>query len=86
LELVGLQPTRVEECSASHQAMVDALIGAFLAEQSAITAHIGRRALDELLAAHQLWSDWLRNGRVRKFAIVAGKSGGSAGPMCEFRG
>ncbi len=59
--------------------MVDALIGAFVAEQSAITAHIGRRALDELLAAHQLWSDWLRDGRVRKFAIVADKIAESSG-------
>jgi SAM-dependent methyltransferase len=79
LELVGLQPARVEECSAPHQAMVDALIAAFLAEQSAITARIGRRGLDELLAAHQLWSDWLHDGRVRKFAVVAEKTVGSAG-------
>ena len=71
LEYVGLQPSWVQECSASHQAMVDALIDAFVAERSAITAVIGRRGLDELLAAHQLWSDWLREGRVRKFAIVA---------------
>ena len=71
---VGLQPEWVEECSASHQAMVDALIGAFAAEESAITARIGRRGLDELLAAHQLWSDWLRAGRVRKFAIVADRT------------
>jgi len=76
LEHVGLQPRWVEECSASHQAMVDALIGAFVAERSAITARIGSRALDELLAAHQLWSDWLREGRVRKFAIVAEKTEG----------
>jgi sarcosine/dimethylglycine N-methyltransferase len=74
LEQVGLQPARVQECSASHQAMVDALIAAFVAEQSAITAAVGGRALDELLAAHQLWSDWLRQGRARKFAIVAQKT------------
>jgi SAM-dependent methyltransferase len=73
LEQVGLRPSWVQECSASHQAMVDALIGAFVAERSAITAVIGRRGLDELLAAHQLWSDWLRDGRVRKFAIVTEK-------------
>ena len=24
-----------------------------------------------LIAAHQLWSDWLGSGRVRKFALVA---------------
>jgi hypothetical protein len=27
--------------------------------------------LEELLAAHRLWSDWLREGRVRKIAFVA---------------
>jgi len=75
LAQVGLRPSWVQECSASHQAMVDALIGAFVAERSAITAVIGRRGLDELLAAHQLWSDWLRDGRVRKFAIVADRTG-----------
>ena len=29
--------------------------------------------MSELLAAHQLWSDWLAAGRVRKFALVAEK-------------
>jgi hypothetical protein len=49
------------------------LIDAFAAEASDITAQLGRRPLDELLAAHRLWSDWLREGRVRKFALVAEK-------------
>ena len=31
-------------------------------------------ALEELLAAHRLWSDWLREGRVRKIAFVAEKA------------
>jgi SAM-dependent methyltransferase len=79
LERVGLHPRLVQDCSASHRAMVDALIGAFMAERSAITAGIGRRALDELLAAHQLWSDWLTDGRVRKFAVVADRTDGSRG-------
>jgi len=26
-----------------------------------------------LIAAHELWSDWLGCGRVRKFALVAEK-------------
>jgi len=79
LERVGLRPAWVQECSASHLAMVDALIGAFVAERSAITAQVGPRALDELLAAHQLWSDWLRVGRVRKFAVVADRIEGARG-------
>jgi hypothetical protein len=30
--------------------------------------------LEELLSAHRLWSDWLREGRVRKIAFVAEKA------------
>ena len=33
----------------------------------------GRRALDDLLAAHRLWAEWLDSGRVRKLAMVAEK-------------
>jgi hypothetical protein len=51
--------------------MAAALAAAFAADAESIAAQIGRRALDELLAAHRLWSDWLRAGRVRKLAIVA---------------
>ena len=29
------------------------------------------RALDDLLAAHRLWVEWLDEGRVRKLALVA---------------
>lgn len=72
---VGLTVTWQQECSAAHLGMVDALIAAFEAESEAIAAQVGRRALDELLAAHQLWSDWLRSGRVRKFALVAAPTG-----------
>jgi SAM-dependent methyltransferase len=74
LERVGLRVRWQEECSQSHQAMVDSLINAFVADRSEIAAHIGHRALDELLAAHRLWSGWLREGRVRKFAFVAEKT------------
>jgi hypothetical protein len=30
-------------------------------------------AAAELIDAHQQWSDWLGDGRVRKFAVVAEK-------------
>ena len=61
--------------------MADSLIDAFAADATAIAAQIGRPALDDLLAAHRLWSEWLATGRVRKFAIVAGRPsiGSSAG-------
>jgi SAM-dependent methyltransferase len=75
LERVGLVVRWQDDCSRSHRAMADALIDAFAADAANIAAQIGRRALDELVAAHRLWSDWLREGRVRKLAFVAEKTG-----------
>jgi SAM-dependent methyltransferase len=74
LERVGLAVRWQDDCSRSHGAMADSLIDAFAADAAEIVAQIGRQALDELLAAHRLWSDWLREGRVRKFAFVAEKT------------
>jgi hypothetical protein len=59
--------------------MAHALAGAFAADGAAIRAQIGGRALDELLAAHRLWVDWLDAGRVRKLALVAERAGDAAG-------
>jgi hypothetical protein len=73
LKDAGLQVRWQDECSESQQAMVDSLIAAFDADADTISAQIGRQALDELVAAHQLWSDWLQSGRVRKFAFVTQK-------------
>jgi SAM-dependent methyltransferase len=74
LERVGLVVRRQDDCSRSHRAVADSLADAFAADATDITAQIGRRALEELLAAHRVWSDWLREGRVRKIAFVAEKS------------
>lgn len=74
LARVGLQVRWVEECSRPHRLMVDSLVEALAADRSRIAAQLGRRALDELLAAHRLWSGWLRAGRARKFAFVAERS------------
>jgi hypothetical protein len=74
LERSGLVVRWHEDCSASHRATADSLIDSFAADSASIAAQIGRRALDELLAAHRLWSDWLAEGRVRKLAFVAEKT------------
>jgi SAM-dependent methyltransferase len=71
LERAGLVVTWQEDHSLAHRATAQALAGAFAAEAADIAAQIGRRALDELLAAHQLWIEWLDAGRVRKLALVA---------------
>jgi hypothetical protein len=51
--------------------MAESLTEAFAADSVDIAAQIGAKALEELLSAHRLWSDWLRSGRVRKIALVA---------------
>jgi sarcosine/dimethylglycine N-methyltransferase len=71
LEQVGLVVRWQDDLSQPHRAMADALSTAFAAHAADIAAEVGRRALEELLAAHRLWSDWLREGRVRKLAVVA---------------
>jgi SAM-dependent methyltransferase len=71
LESSGLFVTRLEDHSGAHRATAQALAGAFAADAARIAAQIGRRALDELLAAHRLWVEWLDAGRVRKLALVA---------------
>jgi SAM-dependent methyltransferase len=71
LERAGLVVTWQEDHSRAHCSVAQALAAAFAADAGAIAAHIGRRALDDLLAAHRLWIEWLQEGRVRKFALVA---------------
>jgi SAM-dependent methyltransferase len=73
LERAGLAVRWQHDCSSEHLAVAESLIAAFAAEATGIAAQIGRRALDDLLAAHRLWRDWLREERVRKLAIVAEK-------------
>jgi SAM-dependent methyltransferase len=60
-----------DDWSRPHSAVAESLIDAFAADATDIASRIGRRALDELLAAHRLWSEWLATGRVRKIALVA---------------
>jgi SAM-dependent methyltransferase len=59
--------------SDSHHAIATALLRCYRADSPQIAAQIGAQATAELITAHQLWSDWLGSGRVRKFAIVAEK-------------
>lgn len=74
LKRAGLAIRWREDRSEAHRAMATALGDAFVADASRIAGEIGRQALDELVSAHRLWSDWLAEGRVRKLAIVAEKA------------
>jgi SAM-dependent methyltransferase len=75
LERVGLVVRWQDDCSRAHRAQAESLIDAFAADNANIAAQLGPRALEELLVAHRLWSDWLREGRLRKLAFVAEKTG-----------
>jgi hypothetical protein len=74
LERAGLRVRWQRDCSQSHRAVVDALVDAFTAEAADIAARVSPGTLEALLAGHRLWSAWLRDGRVRKFAFVAEKA------------
>jgi SAM-dependent methyltransferase len=65
LKRVGLVVRWQEDWSRSHGAVADSLLNAFARDAPDISAQIGHRAL---------WSDWLREGRVRKIAFVAEKA------------
>jgi SAM-dependent methyltransferase len=71
LARAGLEVTWVRDHSRAHRATAQALADAFAADAEAIAAQIGRRLLDELLAAHRLWVEWMDEGRIRKLAVVA---------------
>jgi SAM-dependent methyltransferase len=74
LNRAGLAVRWTEDVSRLHRAVAESLLDAYAADALAIAAGIGRPALDDLLAAHRLWIDWLAAGRVRKLAVVAEKA------------
>ncbi len=73
LRRTGLHVRWLTECTRSHRSSADALVRAFLEDRPAIAARVGDRVVDDLVAAHRLWSAWLGSGRIRKFAVVAEK-------------
>jgi ubiquinone/menaquinone biosynthesis C-methylase UbiE len=73
LRETGLTAIWRQEYSSSHHEIATALLRCYRADSLQIADQIGTRATAELITAHQLWSDWLGSGRVRKFAMVAEK-------------
>jgi SAM-dependent methyltransferase len=68
-----LAVTWQQEYSSAHHAVATALLRCYRADSAQIAGQIGEQATAELITSHQLWSDWLGSGRVRKFAMVAEK-------------
>lgn len=78
LARAGLAVRWQKDVSRLHRAAAESLTDAYAADAPAIASEIGARALDELLAAHRLWAEWLASGRVRKFALVAERPAAAA--------
>jgi len=73
LEAAGLRVTWQADLSAAHGATAAALADAYSAHGEAVAARIGPGALNDLLASHRLWSDWLGSGRARKLALLGSR-------------
>jgi SAM-dependent methyltransferase len=73
LRNAGLTVIWRQDHSSSHHAIATALLRCYRADSPQIAGEIGMQATADLITAHQLWSDWLGSGRVRKFAMVAEK-------------
>ncbi len=69
----GLTVIWRHEYTSAHHAIATALLRSYRADSPQIAGQIGTRATADLITSHRLWSDWLGSGRVRKFAMVAGK-------------
>jgi hypothetical protein len=67
----GFIVTWQQDCTATHHAAAAALLQSFCTQSEHLTGQLGTQAVHELIRSHQLWRDWLGNGRVRKFALVA---------------
>jgi SAM-dependent methyltransferase len=62
-----------EDWSRSHRDVAESLADAYAADSAAISERLGTAELDDLVAAHHLWGEWLASGRARKFALVAAR-------------
>lgn len=71
VERNGFRLAWLEDRSASHLRVVSSLVAQFTAHEAEIASEIGRGAIDTLLTGHRLWRDWLRTGRIQKYALVA---------------
>jgi SAM-dependent methyltransferase len=68
LQRAGMRVLWQQDCTEPHHTVVEALVLRLGAMEREFGA--GDPTLHELLTAHRIWSHWLRERRVRKFAFV----------------
>jgi SAM-dependent methyltransferase len=69
----GLRVRWCVETSHAHRATVDALVASYMLTGPHPRGAAEDDVVGDLIASHRLWARWLREGRVRKFAVVAEK-------------
>lgn len=77
LARVGLEVRWMQDRTDSHRRVADSLLGAFLRAGAEVAAELGDGPVDDLVAAHRLWVEWMAADRIRKLAVVAVKNGSS---------
>ncbi|MGL5859944.1 MAG: class I SAM-dependent methyltransferase [Phycicoccus sp.] len=75
LTRVGLDVRWQREWTGSHRASADALARAYDRAATGIRDGAQREVVGRLVTSHRLWSRWLGEGRVRKYALVAERVG-----------
>lgn len=73
LERAGFEVSSMEDRSAEHRVVVDALVDAYEACVARLREPSDAEVVADLVASHRLWSQWLGQGRGRKIAVVAEK-------------
>lgn len=71
LDIGGFDVTWQRDTSVDHARTAEALLAAYQADSDRIARRVGVRAHAELVAAHDLWVDWLGSGRVRAMELIA---------------
>jgi SAM-dependent methyltransferase len=67
----GFDLTWQRDATCDHAGTAAALLAAYRADAEHIAGGVGTRAYSELVAAHELWVEWLGSGRVRAVELIA---------------
>jgi SAM-dependent methyltransferase len=73
LEQHGFRLRWHADVTTAHLAVASALVRGYEERSAAMAREIGSAAVEQLLAAHRVWVEWMAARRVRKVAVVAEK-------------
>jgi SAM-dependent methyltransferase len=71
VDVGGFDVTWQRDTTRDHARTAARLLAAYRADSDRILSGVGAHAYSELVAAHQLWVEWLGTGRVRSIELIA---------------